>query len=154
MHEPAGYECPFCRLLRGVDTERNRQADIVWRDASTTAFVSPKWWAGNHGHVIVIPNAHVENIYEIDEPLLGEVYTTVRRVASALKEAYDCTGTSTRQHNEPDGNQDVWHLHVHVFPRYAGDDLYERHGEIHWASPAEREPFAERLRTASALEPR
>jgi histidine triad (HIT) family protein len=136
MHEPAGYECPFCRLQRGVDTEHNRQADIVWQDDSTTAFVSPKWWAGNHGHVIVIPNAHVENIYEIDEEPLGAVYRTVRRVAGALKEAYDCSGTSTRQHNEPDGNQDVWHLHVHVFPRYAGDGLYERHAETYWAPPA------------------
>ena len=60
-------ECPFCRLRRGVDTANNRQADIIWQDDSRTAFVSPKWWPGNHGHVIVIPNAHVENIYEIDE---------------------------------------------------------------------------------------
>src|SRR3954452_22876667 len=154
MHEPPGYECPFCRLLRGVDTEHNRRADIVWRDDATTAFVSPKWWAGNRGHVIVIPNAHVENIHEIDEVLLGQVYATVRRLAGALKEAYRCTGTSTRQHNEPDGNQDVWHLHVHVFPRYAGDDLYERHREVHWASPRERAPFAERLRSTRALQGR
>ena len=154
MHEPAGYECPFCRLQRGVDTENNRQADIVWQDDATTAFVSPKWWPGNHGHVIVIPNAHVENIYEIDEELLGAVYRTVRRVAGALKEVYDCSGTSTRQHNEPDGNQDVWHLHVHVFPRYADDGLYERHVESYWATPAEREPFAERLRNAPALQRR
>ena len=78
--------------------------------------------------MIVIPNAHVENLYEIDEELLGAVYRDrASAIAGALKEAYDCSGTSTRQHNEPDGNQDVWHLHVHVFPRYAGDGLYERH---------------------------
>ena len=42
-----------------------------------------------------------------------------------LKEALACDGTSTRQHNEPAGNQhDMWHLHVHVFPRYDGDNLY------------------------------
>jgi diadenosine tetraphosphate (Ap4A) HIT family hydrolase len=35
-------------------------------------------------------------------------------------------GTSTRQHNEPAGNQDVWHYHEHVFPRYDGDELYRR----------------------------
>jgi histidine triad (HIT) family protein len=96
----------------------------------------------------------VENIYEIDEELLGAVYRSVQRVAGALKEVYDCSGTSTRQHNEPDGNQDVWHLHVHVFPRYADDGLYERHMESYWATPAEREPFAERLRNAPALQRR
>jgi histidine triad (HIT) family protein len=41
-----------------------------------------------------------------------------------MKAAYGCDGTSTRQHNEPAGNQDVWHYHMHVFPRYAGDRLY------------------------------
>jgi histidine triad (HIT) family protein len=152
VHEPTGYVCPFCRLLHGVDTERNRGDDIVWQDESTTALISPKWWSRNPGHAIVIPNAHVENLYEIDEELLGRVYGTVRRVAGALKETYDCSGTSTRQHNEPDGNQDVWHLHVHVFPRYAGDELYERHTEIRWATPAERAPFAARLRGARALQ--
>ena len=151
MHAPPGYECPFCRLLRGVDTERNRRADIVWQDAQTTAFVSPKWWPGNRGHVIVIPNAHVENVHAIDAGLLGEVYATAKRVADALKEAYGCSGTSMRQHNEPDGNQDVWHLHVHVFPRYAGDRLYERHSESFWPPPEERAEYAERVRRAPML---
>jgi histidine triad (HIT) family protein len=145
-HAPPGYECPFCRLLRGVETERNRLDDVVWRDERTTAFVAPKWWPANHGHVLVIPNLHVENLYAIDDGLLGAVYSTVRRIAIALKEAYGCDGTSTRQHNEPGGTQDVWHLHVHVFPRYFGDRLYERHEEERWATPAERAPYAARLR--------
>jgi histidine triad (HIT) family protein len=138
-------------MLRGVDTERNRQSDIVWQDAHTTAFISPKWWPGNRGHVIVIPNAHVENVNEIDGGLLGEVYATAKRIADGLKEAYACSGTSMRQHNEPDGNQDVWHLHVHVFPRYADDRLYERHAESYWPPPEERAEYAERLRHASIL---
>jgi histidine triad (HIT) family protein len=145
-HAPAGYVCPFCRLLRGVDTELNCAEDIVFRDEQTTALIAPMWWAANHGHVLVIPNLHVENIYAIDDALLGAVNATARRIAIALKEAYGCDGVSTRQHNEPGGTQDVWHLHVHVFPRYFGDRLYERHEETAWTTPAERAPYALKLR--------
>jgi histidine triad (HIT) family protein len=147
-HAPGGYDCPFCRLLRGVDTERNAQSDIVWRDARTTAFISPRWWPANHGHVLVIPNVHVENLYAIEEHDLCAVSATVKRIAIALKAAYRCDGISTRQHNEPGGEQDVWHLHVHVFPRYFGDRLYQRHEERHWTTAADRGPYAEKLRAA------
>jgi histidine triad (HIT) family protein len=147
-HAPPEYECPFCRLLRGVDSERNAQTDIVCRDERTTAFIAPKWWPANHGHVLVIPNVHVENLYAIDERDLCAVSTTVKRIAIVLKSAYRCDGVSTRQHNEPAGDQDVWHLHVHVFPRYFGDRLYQRHEEQHWTTQAEREPYANKLRAA------
>jgi histidine triad (HIT) family protein len=145
-HAPPGYDCPFCRLVRGVETELNRLDDVVWRDEQTMAFIAPKWWPANHGHVLAIPKLHVENLYEIDDELLGAVYSTARRVAIALKSAYGCDGTSTRQHNEPGGTQDVWHLHVHVFPRYFGDRLYERHEEDRWTTPDERAPYAAKLR--------
>ena len=90
----------------------------------------------------------MENLYEIDDDLLGAVYATARRVAIALREAYGCDGTSTRQHNEAGAGQDVWHFHVHVFPRYAGDDLYTRDAEYRWASAGERAPYAAKLRDA------
>ena len=146
MHAPPGYDCPFCRVLRGVDSEKNTQNDIVWRDARTAALISPKWWPANHGHVLVIPVVHIENIYAICEEDLCAVAATTKRIAIALKEAYRCDGVSTRQHNEPAGNQEVWHLHVHVFPRYPGDRLYQRHEEQHWTTPTERAPYAEKLR--------
>ena len=44
--------------------------------------------------------------------------------ALAMKAVFQCDGVSTRQHNEPAGYQDVWHFHVHVFPRFHGDSLY------------------------------
>jgi histidine triad (HIT) family protein len=66
----------------------------------------------------------------------------------ALKKAYACDGVSTRQHNEPAGGQDVWHYHLHVFPRFAGDDLY-RSG-YRETTPDERRPYADRLREALA----
>jgi diadenosine tetraphosphate (Ap4A) HIT family hydrolase len=94
----------------------------------------------------VVPNEHVENLYSLEPPLLGQIYEVVRRVAVALREAYRCEGVSTRQHNEPASHQEVWHFHCHVFPRYAGDGLYERSNEHRWTTPEERAPYAEKLR--------
>lgn len=111
-----------------------------------TAFIAPKWWVNNPGHVIVIPNQHFENIYDIPDSLLGAIYATAKQIAVAIRNTYNCTGTSTRQHNEPDGNQDVWHFHVHVFPRHKGDNLYTNHEHKQFVSPAERKVYADLLR--------
>jgi histidine triad (HIT) family protein len=62
-----------------------------------------------------------------------------------MRIAYACDGISLRQHNEPAGDQDVWHLHVHVFPRHQGDHLYERHRDARWVAVHERAPYAEAL---------
>jgi len=66
----------------------------------------------------------------------------------AIKPSYGCDGTSTRQHNDSGAGQDVFHFHVHVFPRFTGDELYARDAECRWTSPEERVPYAERLREA------
>lgn len=88
--------CPFCDVAAGRETQADALSDVVFRDELTTAFVSPKWWEADPGHVIVVPNEHV-----------------------------------------PD----------HVFPRRAGDRLYERNEETRWAAAEERAPVAERLRS-------
>ena len=108
--------------------------------------MSPKWWVGNRGHVLVVPTEHFENLYEIPQGALAAVYRIVQRAAVAMKAAYGCGGTSTRQHNEPAGGQDVWHFHVHVFPRFLNDRLYERNAETRWTTPEKRQPYAELLR--------
>jgi histidine triad (HIT) family protein len=76
------------------------------------------------------------------------VYATTQRIATAMRKAYECPGTSMRQHNEPAGGQDVWHFHVHVFPRWAGDRLYARDDDVAWTTPGQRAPYAEKLRAA------
>lgn len=120
----------------------------MWADAATTAFVSPRWWPNNDGHVLVVSNEHVENLYSISDEALGAVYATAKRVAMAMKASYGCDGTSTRQHNDSGAGQDVFHFHVHVFPRFAGDQLYSRDADYRWTTGAERAPYAERLREA------
>lgn len=145
-HQPADYLCPFCDWLAGNETELKQNTDIVYQDDDVTAFIAPKWWVNNPGHVIVIPNQHYENIYNIPDLALGMVYSVAKRIAIAIRDTYECTGTSMRQHNEPDGNQDVWHFHVHVFPRYNNDDLYVHHNDKKYVGPEERKAYADRLK--------
>lgn len=146
-HQPSDYICPFCDWLSGNETEYKQNSDIVYQNQYVTAFVAPKWWVNNPGHVIVIPNSHDENLYSIPDDTLHETYSVVKKVALALRETYDnCTGTSTRQHNEPDGNQDVWHFHVHVYPRYENDKLYQNHDNKAFVGPAARKEYADKLK--------
>jgi histidine triad (HIT) family protein len=149
-HEPAEYQCPFCRLAAELKHggDWSRLTDVVWHDSVVTAFMNRAFWPANHGPVLVIPNEHYENVYTVPDEILAAVQVVGKRIALAMKAAYGCDGTSFRQHNEPAGSQDVWHYHLHVFPRYEGDDLYLRSRERYTVSPAERAPFAEKLRSA------
>ncbi|NUO57337.1 MAG: HIT family protein [Hamadaea sp.] len=143
-HRPPGYTCPFCEFLAGRDRV-NDQRDVVRRTERATAFVAPRWWPNNPGHVLVIPNEHYENLYDLPAAYGHAVHDVVQEVAVAMRAAYGCAGISTRQHNEPAGNQDVWHLHVHVFPRHDGDDLYRSRARPGFVPQTEREPYARRL---------
>lgn len=94
----------------------------------------------------MVPDAHHENLYDLP-PVYGHaVHDLVREMATAIRATYDCDGTSVRQHNEPAGNPDVWHHHVHVFPRYVDDELYATTPYTAFRTPAERRPYVDKLR--------
>ena len=137
-HAPPGYDCPFCRYAGGEGNELVGQEHIVESTAETLTFVAPRVWGRCEG-LLVIPRAHHENLYEVPDSLGTPLLRATRRAALALKEAEGCDGVSTRQHNEPAGNQDLWHFHVHVFPRWTGDRLYDQR-----PAPADRDRMTAR----------
>ena len=144
-HAPPDYECPFCAVVRGRENPPwTYRSDVVQYDDATTAWINRRWWVNTPGAVVVVPNHHVENMYELDGDLAGAVHSAARVIALAMKDAYGCDGISTRQHNEPAGDQEVWHYHLHVFPRWHGDGLYGSSARL--TTPEEREPYADRLR--------
>ncbi|SNT41086.1 HIT family protein [Rhodococcoides kyotonense] len=145
-HAPANYRCPFCRFARNEFDELNAEGDLVARTDAVVARVSPKWWPNNPGHVIVSPVEHFENLYELPQAVGQALFDSIQKVAIAMRETYCCDGISTRQHNEPAGGQDVWHHHVHVFPRYHGDDLYLRHDESVYVPVEDRARYGSLLR--------
>jgi histidine triad (HIT) family protein len=119
-HAPPGYECFVCDVVAG----RAGDSVVITENEHALTIVSRRVWASGPGHALVLPRSHYENLYDLEDAAALDIHRLTRRVAIALKQAFDCDGTSTRQHNEPAGNQDLWHLHVHVFPRFDGDDLY------------------------------
>lgn len=144
-HAPSNYACPFCAIVSGVEEAGvlTTQSEIVLRMDNVTAFISSHQWPNNPGHVLVVPNEHFENLYDLPDRYGEPLLRVARYVALAMKEAYRCHGTSTRQHNEPAGNQDVWHYHLHVFPRFQNDNLYK--------TDRQRAPLDIRLAQASLL---
>jgi MerR HTH family regulatory protein len=91
-HAPPGYQCPFCALTAGVDTDC--QQDIVRRTAGAMAFISPRWWPNNHGHVPVVPIRHCENLYGLSADAGHAVHDLVPDVAIAIRRTYGCEGVS------------------------------------------------------------
>lgn len=146
-HEPPNYICPLCQIAEGQETEKGNQEDsVVYRNEFLTVFIAGKWWRSNPGHVIIIPNQHIENIYDMPEEIGHKIFDMSKKVTIAFKQTYNCDGTSTRQHNEPAGNQDVFHFHLHVFPRYEGDNLYINHEDTYWPTGEEKKPYVEKLK--------
>jgi histidine triad (HIT) family protein len=126
-----------------VQNERNQAGDVIAVTELAFARISPKWWPGNAVAALVIPRAHVKNLYDIPREVGHAIWDLTALVARTMRSAYDCDGTSTRQYNEPAGSQDVWHLHVHVFPRYPEDGMYVRDAQATYVDPAARKPFAD-----------
>jgi histidine triad (HIT) family protein len=145
-HEPKEYVCPLCIVANGGETELNKLSDVIFEDSNVIAYISPKWWKNNPGNVIVTPREHVENVYDISDDALAGMYILGKKIALGLKETYGCDGVSFRQHNEPSGGQDVWHFHLHVFPRWENDDLYLNHKNTRYTAAEERLPYAQKLR--------
>ncbi len=147
-HAPENYDCLFCKIAKGIEDEAiwNRQSDVFYQTEHITAMINPRWWPNNNGNVMIIPNQHIENIYDVPPETHTRIYEAARQVAIAFKQVHGCDGVSTRQHNEPGGLQEVFHYHLHMFPRYFNDYLYDLTHHHRVTTPAERLPYVEKLK--------
>jgi histidine triad (HIT) family protein len=142
---PAGYECPFCHLA-ATPPNLAPESAIILIEPRIFAFVPLHHYAGIRGNCLVAPRAHFENVLDIPDDLGDDFFRATRLIANAMQDAFGCEGISTRQHNGPAGGQDVWHFHLHVFPRFRDDGLYG--GDRALYETAERLEAADRLRGA------
>ncbi|SDX15943.1 histidine triad (HIT) family protein [Haloarcula vallismortis] len=114
--------CAFCDIVQG-----KAPAHRVYADEQTLAFLDTA--PANPGHVLVIPTTHHETLTDMNEERVGAVFQTARRIASAIESAYAPDGLNIVQSNGAAAGQEVYHAHVHVIPRYSGDDVL-----LQWAS--------------------
>ncbi len=83
----------------------------------------------NHYKVLVCTRRHIPMIYEINDEEAAEVMQVSRRIAQAIQRITDCPGMSVFQNNGAIAYQDVFHFHLHLLPRYEGDDRRHRNVE-------------------------
>ncbi len=75
------------------------------------------------GHALVVPRAHATDVFDIDPEDLAAVARTAQRVALRARDRLGAAGVNLLQSSGAAAWQTVFHLHVHVIPRYEGDPL-------------------------------
>ena len=113
----------FAKILRG-----ELPCHKVYEDAHVLAMmdIMPR----GDGHVLVIPKVPARNILDMPGDALGPLMQGVQKVARAAKSAMGADGLTIQQFSESAGGQVVFHLHVHVIPRWDSIRLRPHTGEM------------------------
>lgn len=114
--------CVFCEIAAG-----RLPAHLVHHDAECVAFLDHRPAA--RGHTLVVPRRHVEDLWKAGPDLAAAVMRTAQEVATLLRDRLHPDGLTLRQNTGSASGQDVFHLHVHLVPRWHGD------GTIGWPWP-------------------
>ena len=133
-------QCIFCRLVAGeIPSAR------VYEDALTIAFMD--LGQVNPGHVLVATKRHAATLFDITPEEAAAAMQTAQKVAQAVQAVFDPPGLTLLQANGKEGDQTVFHFHMHVVPRHGNDGI-----ALSWPR---KEPgaevlngYAERLRAA------
>jgi histidine triad (HIT) family protein len=131
----------FAKILRG-----QTPCVKVYEDEDSLAFMDVMPRA--EGHTLVIPKAKARNLFDIAPEDLARFMPSVQKVANAVMAGMKAEGISLQQFNEEAGGQQVFHLHFHVLPRWAGIPLRPPGGPFQSAEALR--PHAERIIAAFA----
>jgi diadenosine tetraphosphate (Ap4A) HIT family hydrolase len=138
-------DCVFCAIVAGEE-----QASIVHEDDDTLAFmtigpVTP-------GHLMVIPKRHAPYLADLDEQTGARIFVVAMHLAQALrKSGLRCEGINLFLADGEAAFQEIFHAHLHVFPRFAGDSFRI---DADWlVHPTRKELEANAARIRGALEP-
>ena len=75
------------------------------------------------GHCLIIPKEHFDNIYDLDGETAGKLFALATCIARAMRDALKCDGLNLVQNNGEIAGQTVFHFHMHLIPRYKGDEV-------------------------------
>lgn len=108
--------CIFCKIIAG-----EIPSATVYEDDDFKAIMDIAPAA--KGHVIILSKRHMANLYEIEEQTAARALMVASKIAKAQKKALDCDGINLLQNNEEAAGQSVFHLHIHLIPRYKDDGV-------------------------------
>ena len=109
-------DCIFCKLANGVFPTNSVYEDDMF---NVIMDISP----AAKGHCLVICKEHYENALEASEAVLSKAFVLASKVASAVKSTTGCDGINILQNNGKAAGQTVYHLHVHIIPRWDNDGI-------------------------------
>ena len=106
--------CIFCEIIAG-----HLPGSFVFRGEQVVAFLSLE--QPNPYKVLVAPRAHVETLWDLDENLAAAIFQTTVRIARAIRTVSGCEGLNIIQSNGTAAQQEIFHFHIHLLPRFADD---------------------------------
>jgi histidine triad (HIT) family protein len=109
-------DCIFCKIANGeipsATIFENEEFRVVLDVGPATK-----------GHALILTKNHYDNIFEIDEQTAGRLFSLASIVAKAMKKTLNCDGMNVLQNNGTIAGQTVFHFHLHLIPRYEGDQV-------------------------------
>jgi len=136
--------CVFCELIAG-----KRPISVIDETEDVLAFMDIQ--PVNPGHVLIIPKHHAPYLGDLDSTLGGHIFAMGMRVAAALRTCgVRCEGVSLFLADGEAAGQEVFHAHLHVFPRFVGDGFGFKFSPNYFVLPprAELNDIARGIRNA------
>jgi histidine triad (HIT) family protein len=130
--------CIFCKIVR-----RQAPSSIIYEDEKILAFMDIR--PVSEGHTLIIPKQHFVDIFDTPNNLLAGTHIVTKQVAVAVKKATRADGISVVQQNGKAAGQDIFHMHVHVIPRFEGKKM-PHFNELAVASREELDAVASRIK--------
>jgi histidine triad (HIT) family protein len=104
--------CIFCDIIAG-----QAPASFVYEDEVAVAFMDI--WPVNAGHLLVVPRDHATHLADLDPQVGGHLFRVGMRLAAALRRSgLRCEGVNFFLADGEVAGQEVWHVHLHVLPRF------------------------------------
>lgn len=132
-------DCVFCAIVAG-----DSPAHVIYEDEHTVAFLDIAPFT--RGHTLVVPRAHHDDLWDVELQMWTQVSRSVHVVAARLRDHLQPEGMNLLQATRSVAFQTVFHLHVHVIPRWGDDGVSIPSWPKHRADEAELERLAAELR--------
>ena len=108
--------CIFCKIANGEIPSATLYED---EDFRVILDLGP----ASRGHALILPKEHFKDLCELDEQVAAKVLPLAGKIGAAMKEVLGCSGFNVVQNNGETAGQTVFHFHVHLIPRYEGDQV-------------------------------